>query len=266
MSTDPIARVVILGASNVARGMATIVDAVRRVIGGPCEIMVAAGHGRSYGIRSRFVVRSINGIVVSPLWEQLEACAAEAPLPTYAFVTDIGNDVVYRVEPERTTEWVAMCLDRLAAQDARVVMTALPLDSLRRLSPVWFTIAVRLLFPRANLTFEQALADSERLDALVHDLAAARGVSMCEQDVRWYGVDPIHVRRRHWPEAYTGFLRHWLDDNDPRRDAPPCRVASRVRTLRYLSCVPAHRWMCGVEQHGKQPAITLDDGSTIALY
>ncbi len=42
-------RVVLLGASNLTRGISTAVGTARMILGEPGEYLIAMGHGRSYG-------------------------------------------------------------------------------------------------------------------------------------------------------------------------------------------------------------------------
>jgi hypothetical protein len=85
-------RIVALGASNLTRGFQTVVATARSMAGPRAEVVAALGHGRSYGMASRLMVRTLPGILQSGLWHQLEVLP---PAPTRALVTDVGNDVLY---------------------------------------------------------------------------------------------------------------------------------------------------------------------------
>ena len=112
----PQARVVLLGASNLTRGISIVVETARLVLGAPLEVFVAMGHGRSYGKPSRILGRTLPGIVECDLWAALKERPA---LPTFALVTDIGNDVAYGYETGAIASWVEACLDRLGESGAR---------------------------------------------------------------------------------------------------------------------------------------------------
>jgi hypothetical protein len=88
---DRIVRVVALGASNLTRGFQTVVSTARGAWGPEVEVFGALGHGRSYGARSRFTVRSLPGILESELWNDLSALP---PVATRGLVTDVGNDIL----------------------------------------------------------------------------------------------------------------------------------------------------------------------------
>ena len=61
-------RVVLLGASNLTRGISTVVGTARRLLGPMPHVFVAYGHGRSYGVRSRVLIRGLPGILNCGLW------------------------------------------------------------------------------------------------------------------------------------------------------------------------------------------------------
>ena len=88
MATAP-RRVVALGASNLTRGFPILVSAARASAGPDVEVFAALGLGRSYGMESRVLARTLPGILDSGLWAAL---AGLPPLPTRAVVTDVGND------------------------------------------------------------------------------------------------------------------------------------------------------------------------------
>jgi len=77
--------------------------------------VAALGHGRSYGAHSKFVVRTLPGILQSGLWRHLESLST---VPTRALVTDIGNDILYGFSAEQTLAWTARpwCVCRSSRQ------------------------------------------------------------------------------------------------------------------------------------------------------
>lgn len=63
----PTRRVVLLGASNIARSLSIVFDSARNAWGSPLDIVAATGHGRSYGMSSRVLGRTLPGILQSGL-------------------------------------------------------------------------------------------------------------------------------------------------------------------------------------------------------
>ena len=129
----PARRIILLGASNVARGISALTGTARAIWGQPLEVFAAFGRGRSYGLPSRVLVRELSGIVQCGLWD---AVGRRDRLPTAALVTDIGNDLIYGRSVDEIAQWVDTCLARLNALEARTVVTGLPIDNLASL-PAW---------------------------------------------------------------------------------------------------------------------------------
>ncbi len=109
--TVPPQRVVILGASNVLRSISTVLATAERLRGQPLDFLAAAGHGRSYGLTSRVLGRSLPAIRACALWETI---FRRPQVPTVSLVTDVGNDLLYGASVETIASWVEECLTKLA--------------------------------------------------------------------------------------------------------------------------------------------------------
>jgi hypothetical protein len=200
---EPVLRAVLLGASNLRISLPFVLDRVRCRARGPVEALVACGHGRSYGTWSRFLfVRRLPGIVGCDLWGEL---AARPPRPTLALVTDVGNDLAYGVPVGEVAGWVEACLDRLSPE-TEIVMTLLPLDRLERLSGRQVRLAAALLFPGRPAPWPGLLDRARELDGRLRRIGRERGARLVEPAAGWYGLDPIHLRRRARREAWSQIL------------------------------------------------------------
>lgn len=256
---DAVRRVVLLGASNLTKGIGTVVESAYRFWGRPLEVLTALGHGRSYGRASRVMGRQLPGILECGLWPALGRFPGP---PTAALVTDIGNDLLYGEPVEQIVDWLEQCLDRLAAVEARTVVTLLPLDNLHTISRARFTLMRTLLFPYSRLTLEVIRERARALDEHLRRMAVERGCGLVSQRAAWYGFDPIHIRpfQRRW--AWPEILASW--------SAQPtvCEAVrgTLARTLYLRSRVPHRRWVFGFEQRGQQPCGRLRDGTTVAVY
>lgn len=204
MSHGVVASTVILGASNVSRGLGVLVQRARAVERGQ-RILVAAGRGRSYGLRSRMLGRSLGGIVSSDVWNELESSSG----PVRALVTDVGNDVLYGVATGTLLGWIETCLGRLADRGATTVVTGLPLQRLLAMSPRAFGFWKRVFFPARHLDYgrarDQVCAINEGLIALAKD----HGAHLVQPDAAWYGLDPIHIRHGLVRTAWATMLLPW---------------------------------------------------------
>jgi hypothetical protein len=249
---EEIARVVALGASNLTRGFQTVVSASRAAWGPDVQVIAALGHGRSYGTTSHFLVRRLPGILESGLWRTLESMPA---VPTRALVTDVGNDIVYGFPADQILEWVDEALARLARVSDDIVVTDLPMASIRRLSPLHFQVVRSLFFPSHRLSFDALLATAERVNTGLQTLARARGARFVQLRPEWYGIDPIHIRPSLWRVAWQEIL------------GASGRIArSRVETVRLYAMRPERQWLCGVEQRRAQTGARLRRGGRLWLY
>jgi hypothetical protein len=247
---EPALRAVLLGASNLRISLPLVLDRVRRRAGGPVEALAACGHGRSWGTWSRFLfVRHLPGIAQCGLWRELE----ERPsLPTLALLTDVGNDLLYGARVEEIVGWVEACLDRLGAE-TEIVMTLLPLARLERLSGRQVRLAASVLFPGRPAPWPALLDRSRELDERLRRIGRERGARLVEPAAGWYGLDPIHLRRRARREAWAHIL--------PGAAGP---APGGGRRLPLLGAAESR--LFGAALRRPQPAVRLPDGSTVALY
>jgi hypothetical protein len=249
-------RAVLLGASNLRASLPLVVNLLRRRAGGPVEILAACGHGRSYGVWSRFLgIRHLPGIAGCGLWRALEARPA---LPTLALLTDAGNDLVYGAEVTEISRWIEICLDRLARCRAKVVLTLLPLARLERLSPWEARLAVSLLFPGRQAPWPALLERARELDERLRRLGREHGALLVEPETSWYGIDPIHLRRSRRAEVWERLTNAaGAGAGSPAADRPQVRLPLLgAETLR----------LAGRTLRTSQPAVHLADGTTVALY
>ena len=166
----PARRLIVVGASNVARSISTAVAAGQLVWQGPVEALIAGGHGRSYGRATSVLGRALPGIGQSGLWKAIESRASYG---TSAVLTDVGNDLLYGSEPEVVAEWVDACIARLTAAADTTLVCGMPLVNLTSLSPRRFLAYRALFFPRCRLSLPEIAARATELQAWLR--AARRG-------------------------------------------------------------------------------------------
>lgn len=257
---EPPPRVVLLGASNLALGLGAVLEAARSILGRPIDVWGAIGHGRSFGIFSRVLARGLPGIGECGLWQALRAAPAA---PTYALITDVGNDLLYEVPVATILAWLRECLERLGEIEARTVITRLPLGSVRRLSRARFLLARSLFYPGRGLPLETVLERAQDLDGRLEGLAREFQVPAVVQHEGWYGLDPIHIRRRQREAAWRQVLGRWHEGGAP--PAPPATISAADR-LALRRTRPERWWLLGRERRRPQPCGELTDGSRISLY
>jgi len=252
--TPQVGRLVALGASNLTRGFGVVVATARATWGRDVEILAALGHGRSYGSRSRLLARSLPGILESGLWRELES---RPPVATRGLVTDVGNDLLYGFSVEQTLAWVREAVSRLKRYTDDVVLTDLPLTSIRRLSAARYLFFRTLLVPSCRLSLSDVLSRSESLDGGLGELAATDAIRMSRLRPSWYGFDPIHIRAAQRETAWREILG--IETAGQYR-------CSLLEMLRLSLMPPERRRLCGLEQHTPQSGVTLPLGGRVWLY
>lgn len=252
-------RLVLLGASNLTKSLGIVLARAQAAWGAPLEVFTALGHGRSYGRDSRMLGRQLPGILACGIWPRLQSAPRD---DTAALVTDIGNDLLYEEPVARIAAWVDECLDRLAAIDARTVVTLLPIANLEQISPRRYKFFRTIFFPRSRLGFDELCRRASALNRHVEHAARARGFAVVDHQASWYGFDPIHIRYTQRRRAWNEILASW--------SGPGAMVAAvrapAPRFWQVRSRRPDFQRFFGIERRAAQPAAQLRDGTTVAIY
>jgi hypothetical protein len=218
-------------------------------------VFAALGHGRSYGASSRFLWRTLPGILQCGLWRELEA---RPPAPTRGLVTDIGNDVLYGFPAYQILEWVDEAILRLGRFTRDIIVTGLPMPSVRRVALWKFLVIRSTLYPSCRVGLAQALATAERVSEALEELALERGAKYFHLDPAWYGFDPIHIRPRFWRAAWRAILGC---DQGARGE----RGSMLEGAALYLR-PPERQWLFGVERVTPQTGAPLEAGGRVWLF
>jgi hypothetical protein len=199
--------------------------AVRRRFDGPIEIGLACGPGRSYGLRAGNPLVSYR-----PLREV--DFPAPSPLPTLALLSDIGNDIAYAQRPDTTLGWVTELADRLERQGTEVVLTGVPVESLRGL-PRWLFVVLRALYYAGQTVTQgdimQRLSD---LEGGLEGLARERGYLYLPTNPEWYGFDRFHLRTAHHSACWESWMERLRPDLG-FQGSPTWRSLWRMRPSDY---------------------------------
>jgi len=234
------ARILIaIGASNLSRGLPRLV-ATARAREGPADVLVAAGHGRSYGANSRVAWRRLPSILRCGLWQALDRLEpAASSRPVSAVVTDIGNDLLYGFPPRTVAAWVGECLRRLSDRGTRIAITRLPLASVTAVGPARYRAFRSLFVPGCRLSLPAVKEAAADLDAHLASLASEHAATLIDQPGGWYGLDPIHPRRRHLADLFHAAGDAWGLPQGPRRGGAGWRdwavLGSRAAEIRSVA-------------------------------
>ncbi len=231
--------VVVLGASNVSRGLARLAATVRSRAGTPLELFVAAGHGRGYAASSRVGLRRLPSILASGLWRALDRERIERPC---ALLTDVGNELLYGLGVAAVARGVREAAARLADRGAALAITGLPLASIARVGRVRYRLLRTLYVPGCLLSLAEIQDASQWLDDELRAIAAQTGGTFLEQPGDWYGLDALHVRRSRLDDLWQLVADAWeLQPASSRTSASLVEWAtlgSRAAEVRSLARIP----------------------------
>ena len=229
---------------------------LRHSLSEPFRLMVAAGHGRSFGLPSTVLGRTLPSILECGLWEALNNL--ENFSPAHALVTDVGNDLLYGADSVQTMGWVTETIDRLRTGSSNIVVTGLPIGTLQGLSARRFEFFRRLMFPHSSLTLEVALKESDAVHRQLLEPRESEGIVSTVPEEGWYGFDPIHIRRRCRREAWSRYLSLCLPDIG----VSPCGTLCDWSVWKNAA---ERRWKKSQLLISRQPVQTTD-GNELWLY
>lgn len=235
--------IVVLGASNVTLGWPRLIRVLAEKSSGRLTVVTANGMGRSYCKESsRFGRRELPGIAYCGIWDELNRW----PSIDGILCTDIGNDLLFGAEVDDIVHSVETVLQRLQDHSpaARLVVTRPPLASVRRLSDWRFNLCRQILFPGSDLTLDGVQRQTELLDERVQKVKA-KNLTIVKPLDEWYGLDPIHIRRRYQRRAFQYLLQSWTQLRKSRLTGR--RATAAVRTVK------------GQEIMTEQPAVSTND-------
>ncbi|MCA9033694.1 MAG: hypothetical protein KDA91_01130 [Planctomycetaceae bacterium] len=203
--------VILLGASNLTIGWKPLLRALTSRVDRAVDVFASLGMGRSYVDWSAFGFRRLPGISKCGIWHSLRQQYPQPEYPPLVLFTDVGNDLVYGRSPDNVMTSIRDCIEQLMDwnPDCHLVFTGLPLHSVNNLSRIRFSVARAILFPGSGLQLRDVQRNANLLDELVQNEARQWKASFVQPEPNWYGLDPIHVRRRYREEAFRRFFDHW---------------------------------------------------------
>lgn len=253
-------RLILLGASNLTMSLYTAIELLQQRVGGPSDVLIAAGHGRSYGEPSQIMFRELPGIISSGLWKRLDRANVR---PTYALLTDIGNDIPYGYTTQQILDWVNWCVSRLQRQAVHVVVTNIPIASIETVSEWRYKMLRPLLFPNCRLSRHEVIERARGVHQGLIEMAVSKRFELLELSSDWLGADAIHIRIGKRRDFYR-----YVAEQFPASSEIQCSVVGNKPWLSILKQQPrfAYRKLLGQEQYRRQPSAQLTDGTIISMY
>ena len=176
-------------------------------------------------------------------------------------ITDVGNDILYGATPAEIARSLEVCLERLANNSSKTVITELPLESLKKVGPRRYLLMRSILFPKSRLAHGEAMARAHELNERVRQLSDRHRACLVKPDAKWYGFDPIHIRYAHQQAAWRALLAPLRQADALWHGNESWRESCALRLLR-----PQRRRLFGIQQTQPQPAGILKDGTLVSLY
>jgi len=177
-------------------------------------------------------------------------------VPTRVLVTDVGNDVMYGYSVGQTLAWVEEVLNRLQRFTRDIILTDLPLASIKRLSQARYLLFRSILFPFCRLSLSEVLEAVEQANKGLEGLAASRSLRFFRLNPSWYGFDPIHFRPSLWRPAWQEILDAGVSTGG----------GSLLEWLRLYLMAPERMRLFGIERFTPQSGVMLRQGGRVWLY
>lgn len=253
-------RFVLLGASNLTLSLRLTIHHLQQRLGGPSEVLAAVGHGRAYGLPSQALGRGLPSITDCDVWHQLVRLPAR---PTYALLTDIGNDILYGSTPQQVLQSVSWCVAQLQRHGAQVVVTNLPLAAIERLSVRRYLFYRKLFYPSSRLPRDGVLRCVRTIHLGLLELAQHQHFLLYEQYPQWFGGDGIHVRYWLRSRFYRDIVASFplVGNSSAQSDRYRGDVQPWQRRAQF-----AYKTVLGREVRCTQPSGRLADGSIVFKY
>jgi len=253
-------RVVLLGASNLLRGMPLVARWLPHFWPEPLEVLVATGYGRSYGLWCRVLARELPPLRSCALWDELDR---QPRLPTVALVTDLGNDLIYGVGVAELTKWVESCVTRLQDRNIPVTLTLLPATNADRTHPWHYWVFRSAMAPRSTIGMHELARQAHEVNAWLLDRAPAAGWTLVKPEPDWYAwFDPLHYSGPARTRAWGEILRPWRASSE----LPPVPRPTWREEWTYSVRLPAESRWFGQTVRRAQPRIQLPNGTTFEYY
>ncbi len=270
-------RWLILGASNVRRSLIPLIEQIFQVSKGPTDILFACGHGRSYCRPNRVLGWSLPGLSESG-WQEAWRRHDQEVSSRSVILTDVGNDLLYGIEPDELLSHVELCLDALHPSD-RIMLIGLPMDRLERVRSIEYQIFKKIFFPGSTIAFETVMRSAREVQQGLEALCRARQNEWLIPPSTWYGVDPIHIRRslqrKAWgtviqrleasseTESSNAMIKLSAEAKPSMQRSPTWRLLHSLRLI--FSRAQRQSWLDWTRDQS-QPSLHLEDGSTVSLY
>lgn len=252
--------IVILGASNLTFSLRQVLHRAARSYDGPIDIYLAYGPGRSFGLRAGNPLNQFVGIARTKLWQDLRTAVARDQKPELrAFITDLGNDLVYTRGEVHLVRWLERILKNLTQINARIGVTALPVASLQKMPRPMFQLVRRFFFPSIRISRAEAMLWIQSMQSNLEKLSQKYHCQLLTTEPGWYTLDHFHIKFLKRAKVFNA----WLD----ALWGPPQHEAPTLISQRRLHSYPFHHyWRWGQERRYPQEGLFITHNARVFFY
>jgi hypothetical protein len=199
--SNPPVLLILLGASNLSRGCFALARYMKTCLHPrPVEVLIASGPGRGYCVPGGLLTVKYSPIYSSDIFEVAQR-KSKSGYKVVALVTDIGNDIMYDVSPEKLIDVIQWIFDRLQSMNAEIFYTTLPVAFEKKVHPVWFYILRSLLLPFSRVSYDKATSGIITVNQFLGKSASEHCHLISDMD-RYLGFDEIHYG---WVQAHDAW-------------------------------------------------------------
>ena len=194
--------IILLGASNLARGHYSLTRCIKRNLGSrPVAFFNALGPGRAYCAFGGVVGVTYPPIGSSQIFSEVKGQSQEARRKI-ALITDLGNDIMYGVQAEKIIAEIRAILERLENMDADALITPIPATLIPQLTPSAFGFLKAVFFPRSKVNRIEAIAAIKKINLVINEGLGSR-VTVINGLDNFMGWDKIHYGSFHFGEVWS---------------------------------------------------------------
>jgi hypothetical protein len=207
---EPPVLLILLGASNLSRGSFAFVKHMKACLyPRGLEVLIASGPGRGYCVSGGLLNVNYPPIYSSDIFEVAQN-KSESGCKVVALVTDIGNDIMYEVPPEKLIETINQIFARLESMNADIFYTTLTVAFEKRVHPAWFYILRSILLPFSRVSYDEATAGIIEVNQFIGKHGSKRSHLIPDMD-RYLGFDEIHYGWLRAHQAWSHVARKILE-------------------------------------------------------
>lgn len=182
---------IFLGASNLARSFYGLKRCIGRCIfPRPASFMHAMGPGRGYVSRGGILNATYSPILNCGIFEAARNKRIKSQ-QVVALITDIGNDIMYDVSPEKIIGGLQYTFNALDRFTTNIFITQIPVDLENDISEFYFQIIRQVYFPKSSVKYSQVSNNIKTINKFILQ-SSSQKMTIINDMKPFCGIDKIH--------------------------------------------------------------------------